>query len=316
MENTITSAHGDALERSITKEGNNSIRLSVILVIIGILVMLYPVVSTAWNNYQTTKASNEYAQLDKEIPADVKNAEWEEARTYNRERSVGPILDPWLNKVTTQDPSYSDYLNQLNATPAMARFIFPKIKVDLPVYHGTGEDTLQKGLGHLYGSDLPVGGEGTHSIITGHTGLSNVTMFDNLKDAEEGDVFYVQVSGQKLKYEVDQIKVVLPHETEGLRAVNGKDYITLITCTPYGINSHRLLVRAHQVPLESSDAAVFDKIHAAQWQWWMYALLAAALAVGIALAYWVWRQKRNVNAEDLEEEELFNEQQLNPMEEA
>lgn len=302
MDNSFSPVKENTPEQPAEPAKKNSLVLPAILVILGMLVMLYPVVSTAWNNYATSKAASEYAKLETSVPQEVKNTQWDQAHAYNEGRRTGPILDPWLNKISPENPEYAYYLDQLNATDAMARFIFPKIKADLPIYHGTSDDTLQKGLGHLYGSDLPVGGLGTHSIITGHTGLSNVTMFDNLKDAKEGDAFYVQVSGHKLKYVVDQIKVVLPHETEDLKPVEGQDYITLITCTPYGINTHRLLVRGHQVPLEPSESGVFDKSHAAGWQWWMYALLAAVFVVGAGLGYWMWRQKqlRDAQLEDAE----------------
>lgn len=172
--------------------------LAMVLVILGILVMLYPVASTLWNNHLATKAAQDYAKLEKNIPQEVKSTQWEKAHDYNTNRTTGPILDPWLARFDKNNPDYQEYLDQLDANDAMARLIFPKIKVDLPVYHGTDSETLQRGLGHLFGSDLPVGGKGTHAVITGHTGLSNSTMFDHLNDAKEGDAFFIQVSGEKL----------------------------------------------------------------------------------------------------------------------
>lgn len=289
---TVSVMENDTPAEQPEQAKKNRLLIPAILVILGMLLMLYPVVSTAWNNYAQQKAASEYAKMETSVPQQVKDAQWERAHAYNENRTTGPILDPWLNSINDHDPQYAEYLDQLNATDAMARLVFPKIKVDLPVYHGTSDDTLQKGLGHLYGSDLPVGGPGTHSIITGHTGLPNATLFDNLTKAKEGDAFYVQVAGHKLKYVVDQIKVVLPEETGDLKPVEGQDYITLITCTPYGINTHRLLVRGHQVPLDPSDSDVFDKTHGAGWQWWMYALVAVVIAVGAGLGYWLWRQKQ------------------------
>ncbi|OFT25836.1 class C sortase [Brevibacterium sp. HMSC08F02] len=285
------------MKRTVTngqygKAKKNRLMLPAIVVILGLLVMMYPVVSTAWNNYGASKAAKEYAQLDKDTPQEVKNTQWDKAHEYNEQRASGPILDPWLNDIDSDNPEYAEYLDQLSENDAMARFIFPKIGVDLPIYHGTSDDVLQRGLGHLYGSDLPVGGRGTHSVITGHTGLSNATMFDNLSKAEEGDAFYVQVSGHKLKYEIDQIKVVLPDQTEDLRPDESGDYITLITCTPYGVNTHRLLVRGHQVPLEPVDEGVFDQNHSGGWQWWMYALMAAVLVIGLGFAWWARRQHK------------------------
>ncbi|OFT95818.1 class C sortase [Brevibacterium sp. HMSC22B09] len=289
------------MKRTVTngqygKAKENSLMLPAIVVILGLLVMMYPVVSTAWNNYGASKAAEEYAQLDKDTPEEVKNTQWDNAHEYNEQRTSGPILDPWLNDISPDNPEYAEYLDQLSENDAMARLIFPKIGADLPIYHGTSDDVLQRGLGHLYGSDLPVGGRGTHSVITGHTGLSNATMFDNLSKAEEGDAFYVQVSGHKLKYEIDQIKVVLPDQTEDLGPDESGDYITLITCTPYGVNTHRLLVRGHQVPLDPTDEGVFDQNHTGGWQWWMYALLAAALAIGTGFVWWARRQRKRNNA--------------------
>lgn len=291
MENSSAQVKVDDTSAKPSEQAKQqSLLLPVILVLVGMLVMAYPVISTAWNNYGQQRAASEYNKLEQSVPQQVQDYQWENAHAYNEGRETGPILDPWLNRISDDNPEYAQYLNQLNATDVMARLIFPTIKTDLPVYHGTDDKTLQKGLGHLYGSDLPVGGEGTHSIITGHTGLSNATLFDNLNKAKEGDAFYIQVAGHKLKYVVDQIKVVLPHETGDLKPVAGQDYITLITCTPYGINTHRLLVRGHQVPLDEADAEIFDKNNGAGWQWWMYALLAAVLVVGGGLLWWLWRQ--------------------------
>lgn len=291
VQSSVSVAERNA-NRTTKQSKHKSLVLPAIVVIVGLLVMLYPVVSTAWNNKNASRIAQEYAQLEKDIPQETRDTLWENAHAYNEHRTTGPILDPWLSRVPENSADYAEYLDQLHETDAMARFIFPEIDVDLPLFHGTKEDTLQRGLGHLYGSDLPVGGEGTHSVITGHTGLSNSTMFDHLDKAQEGDAFYVQVAGHRLKYVVDQVKVVLPTETDDLRQVAGKDYITLITCTPYGINSHRLLVRGRQVPLPAEESEVFDKTHGAGWQWWMFALLAAVIILGSAFAWWVWQQRR------------------------
>lgn len=266
--------------------------LAAILVIVGMLVMSYPVVSTMPNNYGTTKAAEEYAKLEKSIPQEVKDTMWENAHKYNEERARGPILDPWLENIDSSNEEYAAYLAQLNETEQMGRIIIPSINCDLPIYHGTEEDTLQKGVGHLFGSDLPVGGESTHSILTGHTGLPNATLFDHLKDVKEDDFFYIQVAGHKLKYQVDQIKVVLPEDVAELKVQDGKDYVTLITCTPYGINTHRILVRGHQVPLHDDDNAVFENTMAPGLQWWMYALIAAVVLVALGLLWWLWRVMR------------------------
>nr|WP_156812848.1 class C sortase [Corynebacterium ulceribovis] len=266
-----------------------------LLVIMGVFVMLYPVITTVWNNQQAAHVAEEYSRLDNDISQETKNQEWEEAKRYNNDHATGPILDPWINKVRGKSSAYENYLQLLDSNTAMARLVIPHIQVDLPIYHGTDNETLQKGLGHLYGSDLPVGGDGTHSVITGHTGLPNATMFDNLRDVKEGDSFFIQVSGHKLKYTVDQIQVVLPEEVDSLKTGTQGDYVTLITCTPYGINTHRLLVRGHAAPITSEDAQVFDQVHAQIWAWWMYLLIAAAGIALLLLVRWLIKQHRAIN---------------------
>lgn len=277
-----------------TKRDLKSILVPVILVLLGVAVLVYPVVATQWNNIRQVHVANEYAKFEQHADPVQLNKALEEARKYNLGRNTGPILDPWLAQVAKQNNDYQAYLGQLNSNAAMGRLIVPTGQINLPIYHGTDHEALQKGVGHLFGSDLPVGGESSHSVLTGHTGLPNATLFDHLKDVKEGDAIYVQVSGEKLKYQVDQIKVVLPNESDELRPVDGKDYITLVTCTPYGINSHRLLVRGHQVPMDAEDHEVIDNTKGASWQWWMWALLVGALAVAIVLVAWLRRQLKNM----------------------
>ena len=130
----------------------------------------------------------------------------------------------------------------------MGYVVIPKIDVNLPIYHGTSEEVLQKGVGHLQNTSLPVGGESTHAVLSGHTGLSSAKLFTDLDKLEEGNIFYIKTLGETFAYEVDQIKIVEPHETSDLLIESDKDYVTLVTCTPYGINSHRLLVRGTRIP--------------------------------------------------------------------
>lgn len=273
-----------------TKRDIKRVLVPIVLVLLGLAVLIYPVVATQWNNVQQQRVAEEYAELEKDANPEKLNTSLEAAREYNKQPFAGPILDPWLDKIPENSPEYRSYLEQLDEFDTMARLVVPAGEINLPVYYGTDDDTLQNGVGHLFGSHLPVGGIGTHTVLTGHTGLPNATLFDNLKDVAEGDAIYVQVAGEKLKYEVDQIKVVLPDETEDLQPQNGQDLITLITCTPYGINSHRLLVRGHRVELDSDDLAVIEEARGAQWQWWMWMLIAGAVVVALALLWWVLRQ--------------------------
>lgn len=266
--------------------------LPTLLVIIGLLVIIYPVVSTQWNNWQQSRVASEYAKLDKGIPPEVHEQAWEEAHRYNEASARGPILDPWIHRYVLDSQEYREYLNLLNDQEAMGRIIIPSIKVNLPIYHGTEEGNLQRGIGHLFGSDLPVGGIGTHSVLTGHTGLPTATLFDNLKKLKNGDSFFIHVAGHKLKYVVDQTKVVLPEEVNDLRPEQDKDLLTLVTCTPYGVNTHRLLVRGHQVPISAEEEAAIEQSQGLVWQWWMLALLAVFIIGIVGLAMW-WRSQLN-----------------------
>lgn len=269
--------------------------ITLVLVSLGFLALLYPVVSTQFNNQRQAAIAARYDEVLKEIPQEKRSEMLERAREYNRkDLHSGPILDPWLARITPDNTEYQHYLGQLNAAEAMVRLRIPDIGVDLPVMHGTAPHTLEHGVGHLYGSALPVGGEGTHSVLTGHTGLANATLFDNVSKLNEGESFYIQVMGETLKYEIDQVKVVRPDETDDLRPVAGRDLVTLVTCTPYGINTHRLLVRGTRVPLEKEDTQRIEEAKPSVWQWWMTAILVAIIVLLILLAWLfarAWRPK-------------------------
>ncbi|AER69874.1 Sortase B [Corynebacterium pseudotuberculosis 1/06-A] len=270
----------------------NNHALAALLVIIGLIVMVYPVVSTQWNNWKQQHAAAEYAKIDNSTPKVVHEEAWDAAHKYNEERAQGPILDPWVSRFVPDNYAYQEYLSLLNTQEAMGRIILPSIKTDLPIYHGSSEDVLQKGIGHLFGSDLPVGGRGSHSVLTGHTGIPTATLFDNLNRVKEGDAFFIHIAGHKIKYEVDQIKIVLPNETEDLKVEAGKDLITLVTCTPYGINTHRLLVRGHQVSIAEEEKSMINEAQGVSWQWWMYALTAIFIVGVTGLITWLIKQSR------------------------
>ena len=257
-----------------------------VLVLIGLLVMLYPVVSSNWNNLAQQKVTKEYRDLLKDADPSRLSRAVKAAREYNATKVEGPVLDPWLAHVNSDTPAYREYLRQLSGQPAMSQLVIPSIDSNLPVYHGTKEDTLQKGLGHLFGTSLPVGGDSTHSVITGHTGIANATLWDNLNEVEVGDDVYVSTFGEKLKYRVYDIEVVTPDKTESLSVQPGKDLMTLITCTPYGINTHRILVHAERVPMSREENNVFaqDKWKMQLWMWIVVGLVAIGL---IGLVWWI-----------------------------
>ena len=183
----------------------------------------------------------------------------------------------------------------------MATVKIPSIDVNLPIYHGAETATLDKGIGHLFGTALPVGGESTHTVLTGHTGLGTATMFDQPTSLKEGDVFYIEVPGRHLKYQVTDIRVVLPHETETLNKVEGKDLATLITCTPYGVNTHRLLVTGERVPMdEEAVAAEAAQVKGSVMKPWMIAVLASVVVI-LLVAGILWLRSRKRKDEEPQE---------------
>ena len=264
-----------------------------LLVVAGILVLLYPVVATQYNNARQREFSAQYkTQVSAANAADLQQ-DLARAQEYNRGLQGIPILDPWLVKAA-RDPrsdAYVAYTNQLSRFPALARVRVPTGDIDLPVYHDTSDAVLAKGAGHLYGTSLPVGGVGTHAVLTSHTGMSNATLFDHLNRVREGDLMYVDVAGQTLAYRVDQIAVVLPTEVGGLTAVDGHDYLTLFTCTPYAVNTHRLLVRGERVQLPATKKGP-DAAPPIAWEPWMTWLVGAAVAGLAVVAVVAFRERR------------------------
>lgn len=298
-----TAVEGKHRKKPAQKPFFQRIALPVIIILAGLMVLMYPVVATQWNNRVQEQVAKQYEEQIQEAPTEQINQALEAAKEYNRTHTDGPILDPWLARISEDNLDYQEYEKHLEGVSAMSQLAIPSIDLRLPVYHGTRDETLQKGLGHLYGSALPTGGEGFHSVITGHTGLTNATLFDDLVDVEVGDAIYLSTFGERMKYQVYDIEVVLPEETESLRAQEGRDLLTLITCTPYGINTHRLLVHAERVPMDPDEASVLDESTSTV-QWWMWALGLVALAILLGLAWWIWREKKKNDRAGASNEEV------------
>ena len=272
-----------------------------ILLLAGILVLLYPVFATQYNNARQERIASEFSAVAENAGPDAVAESLRRADEYNLKASSSPILDPWLDAQRPGTAQYQDYLSQLNLNDVMATIKIPSIDVNLPIYHGTDTATLDKGVGHLFGTALPVGGESTHTVLTGHTGLGNATMFDQLTSVKMGDYFYIETAGRHLKYQVTDIRVVLPHETESLNKVEGKDLATLITCTPYGVNTHRLLVTGERVPMdEEAAAAEAAQVKGSVMKPWMIAVLAS-VAVILLVAGILWLRSRKRNSEEPQE---------------
>lgn len=217
--------------------------LPALFLVAGLSLLLYPTVSNWWNNRIQGQVIVEYDDKISEFEEEEAQAFWKEANDYNRRLATGVSRTELMEE-------YPDVLNPYN-TGYMGYLEIPAISVKLPIGHGTGDDVLEKAVGHLDWTSLPVGGESTHSVLSGHSGLVSAEILTNLSILEIGDRFYIHVLDKVLEYEVDAINVVLPDETSLLNIVRGKDYMTLVTCTPYGINTHRLLVRGVRIDSET-----------------------------------------------------------------
>lgn len=215
---------------------------------VGLIISLYPLISNIYSRRNQIQVINDYTEDIKEIDTKQIAKELELANAYNRKLNQTIVLtDPFdPSAIDMADDAYYDILNYTD-DGVMAYINIPKIDVNLPIYHGTDSEHMLKGVGHLVGTSFPVGGVDTHAVLSAHSGLSTAELFTNLADLKKGDLFYIHVLDDVLAYEVDKINVVKPDETNDLKIVPGQDYVTLVTCTPYGINSHRLLVRGHQV---------------------------------------------------------------------
>ncbi|MCL2332915.1 MAG: class C sortase [Actinomycetia bacterium] len=232
--------------------------LIALIVITGVGLISYPYVASYLSaRHASTVVKDYHQEVEKLDPALIASM-LEKARVYNDALAGDPVHDPFIpGSGIVRDQNYASILDLGGGV--MGSLSIPAIRVDLPIYHGASDAVLRKGVGHIEGTSFPIGGKRTHAVLTGHTGVSNARLFTDLVTLKKGDTFFIHVLDKTLAYQVDRIEVVLPSETEDLRLVPDKDYVTLVTCTPYGINSHRLFVRGVRVgytpELEKAAAA-------------------------------------------------------------
>lgn len=253
----------------------------ILMFVIGLSLLLYPTLSDYWNSIHQSQAIQSYVNNVAEIDDNTYEQMIENAKRYNAR-----LADSEQSMVLSEE-EVADYNSQLDVSGdgLMSYIEIPSLDCMLPIYHGTGEAVLQIAIGHIEGTSLPVGGEDTHCVLSGHRGLPSAKLFSNLDQLAEGDYFMIRTLDETLTYEVDQIRIVLPDELEDLKVIKGEDLCTLVTCTPYGINSHRLLVRGHRTEnLEDSfdiritaDAMQIDP-----------AIVAPVLAIPVLLVLLVW----------------------------
>ena len=229
---------------------------AVISLVLALGIALYPMISAIYNEQHQSKIHTEFLQQVEDTDDSKLQEALQHARAYNAALN-GILADENFSETALMGAS-EDYDAQLNVTGRgiMGYVSVPKINVTLPIYHGTDSSTLERGIGHLLGTSLPVGGSSTHSVLTAHSGMASQRMFSDLPQLKEGDVFYLEVLNETLAYQVDQIKTVLPHDTTYLGIEAEQDLCTLVTCTPFGVNSHRLLVRGHRIPYEEAETII------------------------------------------------------------
>lgn len=259
--------------------------------LLGLLVLLYPMTAHWFSQFNQSDLLGLYRVEIDQATLEEREAILERAREYNTNLNAGAAFDPFTQGLSgTESEPYREYLRQLEGVPTgvMGRVVIPEISVDMPIYHGTSEETLMKGVGHLYGTALPVGGEGTHSVLTAHSGLAEHRMFTDLPDLNIGDTFTVETYGEQVHYQIMEMTEVLPHETETLIPDSNRDLMTLITCTPIGVNTHRMLVTGERIDLPEQEAQYPMESEVPGFPWWAVILGTALLAAVIYL----WRTNR------------------------
>jgi len=286
------------MEKTKPKKRSRSTWLFVVIFFIGAAVMLYPSISNLWNAHLQDIVKSNYEREVEEMGKEddtLYEYEYERAKAYNDELWPTPVLsDPVYFVGGETAPEYQECLN-LTGNGLMGFVSIPKIDIEIPIYHSTDEETLQNGAGHLEGTSLPIGGESTHSVIAAHRGLPGSMLFTDLDQMEIGDHFLLYVLDRTLCYEVDQIKEVDPSDNSDLAIEGGKDQCTLLTCTPYGVNTERLLVRGHRVPYDESEMEEADTVFGIPRQYigLIIGLAAVLIAVLIMVASGRRRHKRS-----------------------
>ena len=270
----------------------------ILIFVAGIGVMSYPLVSSVINNIDSRNHVEEYTKTTKQMSSEETLEMFKRAEEYNQSLTNNVIItDPFDEKAYKKiGANYENALN-VDGNGLIGYIDIPKINVYLPVQHGTDADTLEKSVGHVVGTSLPVGGSSTHAVLSAHSGMASSKLFSDIDQLTEGDTFYIHVLGEVLAYKVDAIHTVLPTDTSLLQIEDGKDYVTLVTCTPFGINTHRLLVRGHRVPYvpEQEAPAAAERPVASSWTQHYLTGLAVGLGVVAVIGggYFLIRRKRH-----------------------
>ena len=282
---------------------------AVLLLAAGLLIFNYPTISTLYNQLHQGTVMAEYDENLAKMEQEELDAYKQEAVEYNeRLAGSGAVLqDAFTQGNSSADPEYDGILD-MEESGVMGAIEIPGINVYLPIYHGTSADVLNIGVGHLKGTSFPVGGESTHSVLTGHRGLPTAELFTNLDQVKEGDVFYIHILKETLAYQVYAIETVLPEQVDSLGIEQGRDLVTLVTCTPYGINSHRLLIHAERTDYDETQGDQTKTMNETLWQW-LLSQKTFLLSVGIvliALIYGIIRLIRRIRHNSRKKKEEAN----------
>lgn len=282
----------------MSKRKNTIIIICFILVILlGAGAAAYPLIASINNEHTQSLVQTEYEEKLQQLDTSEIDAALAAAREYNKTISTVQIED--IDKLKAELPPYEDLLNLAN-NGIMGYIMIPAINIDLPIYHGTTGAAMEKGAGHMEGTSLPVGGVGTHAVISAHSGMASAKLFTDLDKLKLGDMFFITVCNQKLAYEVDNIAVVEPTDIDLIRIDTQQDYVTLLTCTPYGVNTHRLLVRGHRVEMAEEAIAEVEEKAVPEGSTWIEKyeqgiLIGIAIFLGLLLiallVYFIKRRK-------------------------
>lgn len=269
------------------KKSRSASLILIVIFLAGLSLLLYPSISDYWNSFHQSQAISGYAENVAQLDTQRYEKLWQDAQDYNYS------LCSRANSYLLSERQKLEYENMLNiyGVGIMGYIEIPEINCALPIYHGTDESVLQVAVGHLEWSSLPVGGESSHCVLSGHRGLPSARLFTDLDKLETGDIFIIRVLDEILSYEVDQILIVEPQETDALKIVEGEDYCTLVTCTPYGINTHRLLVRGHRVENAEQAKSVHITSDAIQIEPLLVAPIVTIPILLILLIFLIWPKK-------------------------
>lgn len=257
--------------------------IPILIVIAGFLLLAYPFLSNYLFEKSAGSTVESYQEKTDMMDQKIKEKVLDEARGYNENllRSSIQLTDPFkTKKINGETVFYNNILN-VDRSEIMGYVKIPCISVDLPIYHGTSAEVLERGIGHLAASSFPIGGESTHAVLTGHTGLSSAKLFTDLTEMKKGDLFFIHVLDKKLAYRVNRITVVKPEDTRNLQIIDGEDHVTLLTCTPYGVNDHRLLVRGKRTRYHEKEEQTKERPHHSQWM----EVYKQAILIGLLIVF-------------------------------